>query len=105
MEGRKKTREKGKEAEYERRKRLLEGFPNLKIGGLLPDPDASKEKGTPVESLESTVVVFSTGARLLEEGDSARLLFQPPTTGGRLGQTPLLWDNMHGPKCSNEEAH
>ena len=38
--------------------RLLKDFPNMKVGGLLPDPELRKEKGLITEILEWTVVVF-----------------------------------------------
>ena len=40
---------------------LLEDFPNLKAGGLLPDPGESKEKGALAKSLEWKVAVFPQG--------------------------------------------
>ena len=58
---------------------LLKDFPNLKVGGLLRDLDVSKEKGTSVDTLEWTVVLFRR-AISLKEDHLFGLFFQPPTT-------------------------
>ena len=44
-------------------------------------------------------------AGTLEEGGPARLHIQSPTSGGRLGQTSLLWDHLRGEEYPTEETN
>ena len=53
---------------------LLEGFPDLKIGGLLPHPYPTEEKVTVTETQEWTVVVFSQG-----QGHRRKVIRPDPT--------------------------
>ena len=51
----------GGESEYKKVRDLLKDFPNLKVGGLLPDPAVQKEGVVITETTEWTVVVFPRG--------------------------------------------
>ena len=50
-----------REQRYEQTRDLLKDFPNLKVGGLLPDPENSREGEMVYEMLEWTVIVFLRG--------------------------------------------
>ena len=53
-------RDKG-EKEFKKVHNLLQDFPNLKVGGLLPDPTPKKDGVIVTETTEWTVVVFPRG--------------------------------------------
>ena len=57
---------------------LLEDFPNLKVGGLLRDPELKKDKGSVTEISNQTASIL-----------------QSTTAGGRPSQTYLLRDDCH----------
>ena len=52
---------KGVESTCEKTRRLLKDFLNLKVGGLLPNPELKGEGETMFETLEWTVVIFPQG--------------------------------------------
>ena len=49
---------KEKEGVYNKMRKLQEDFPNLKVGGLLPDPLEAKLGDATPDPLEWTVIVF-----------------------------------------------
>ena len=52
---------KKEEYRYGKMRELLDDFPNLKVGGLLPDPNLKEKKVMVTETQEWTVVVFPRG--------------------------------------------
>ena len=59
--GKRKEESDRQKIEYEKTHRLLRDFPNLKVGGLLPDPEPKREGETVYETQEWTVIVFPWG--------------------------------------------